>query len=157
MAVHVTLPEVQQWLEPTKSTLATVDTELEDTAFQIVSSNLAQSYSVATWIDANSTPKLVRKVIALLIAAWEYGRLFSQNDGFGEYPDRLEAMAFAILQNIVDGTADLTDVPGDPVEASGPLFYPTNNSSASEVIDSLGYTVGVAGSEDIKFRMGSIL
>ena len=120
--------QVQQWLESTKLTINDVDDELESTATSIVFSSLSQSFDTTTWIDENTTPKLVQQVISMLVAAWIYNRAYSE-DGttVSSYSKWLEDKAMALLAAIGSGTVDLPEVPGF-VTSSSPSFYPMDNS-----------------------------
>jgi hypothetical protein len=129
----VTLPEVQQFLEPTKLTLVAYDPELYATSREIVFSRLAAYYTTSTWIDVASTPALVRKVVAMLIAAITYQRQYSedmpiQDENWGV---KLEQMAMTLLDGIVSGAVDLDAIAViNPL--SGPIFWPNDDSIDSD-------------------------
>lgn len=154
MAV-VSLAQVQQWLEQTKLALTVVDAELEATAFTYVKSRLAADYDVTTWTNDTNSPSLVKQIVSMLIAAWLYQRAYSEDASRSNWYGRwLESKAESLLDGLVKGEIDLTDVPGT-ITAAGLAFYPTDLTGSSEIYDGNGVLVGVAGSEDIKFYMGA--
>lgn len=154
MAVVVTLAEVQQWLESTKMTLTTVDTELAESARVLAFSDISSAYDVSTWISPTSTPKLVRAAISMLIAAWEYQRAYSEEDG-SNYGDKLEIRARLLIEGIAGGTTILEELPGEGTTTTSPEFYPDDSTGYSDIYDANDNLIGLAGSEDIKFTMGA--
>lgn len=129
----VTVDEVQAWLERSKLTLAPDDTLPEEqTASEVVLSRLSTKFDVTKWTSTASTPKLVRKIIAMLVAAWRYNTVYSETGDSGNpYADKLEARAELLLQQILDGALVLQDVTNDGPAVKGTLsFYPTDASTA---------------------------
>lgn len=154
---HVTQPEVQSWLEATKLTISTVDAELEATAAVTVFGALTHDYDTTTWTDSTTTPAIVRKVIAMFVAAWTYNRQYSEDAPDGNaYANWLEAKANMLLQGLIAGTIDIIEVPGVPVSIGTPTFYPDDTTGAVAVYDALGNQVFPTGADDIKFRMGTV-
>lgn len=154
MTAVVTLPKVQQWLETTKLTLASLDAELAETAREVAFSTLVNSYDTTVWVDTNTTPKLVQSAIAMLIAAWEYNRAYSEEGGEATYGKDLEEKAYGLLNGIADGQVALEEYPGVGAQSETISFLPDDSTGALEVYDGLGYLVGIAGDEDIKTRIG---
>jgi hypothetical protein len=143
---YVTLAEVQQWLESTKLTVAAFDVELEATAREIVFSRVAAVYTTSTWTNDTNTPALIRKVMAMLVAAWTYQRAYSEDlpldkDNWGV---KVESMAMSLLAGIVDGSIDL-GTPAVIASTGQPVFWPHDTS-----VDADGNPV-VA-----KFAMGQV-
>lgn len=134
---HVTLLEVQAWLEGTKLTLSSLEAELEDEISQQVLSRLAMAYpnEYVAWTNETTTPKLVRSVIAMKYAGWYYDRQYSENPEDNSYADRLRTEAQNLLDGIVAGTIDILEVAGLPTIGE-PLFYPTDVSSAPDAVPS---------------------
>jgi hypothetical protein len=128
MAAHVSIAEVQQWLEVTKARVTQLDLELEGTATELVLSQLRSTYAVEAWVDEGTTPKLVRSVISLLYAGWFYDRTYSEDtpDSATSYGSKLESAAMALLGSLVAGSTllDETTVPRD--NTSFPVFWPTD-------------------------------
>lgn len=110
--------------------LAGLDAALEDAVSTVVLARLAQSFTVATWVSPNTTPKLVRKIIAMKYACRAYARQYSEDPGENDYALRLCADADLLLDAIANGTLVLVEVPGTDV--GGIVFYPTDSSSALE-------------------------
>jgi hypothetical protein len=81
-------------------------------------------------VDANTTPKLVRKIIAMYYCGWAYDRQYSETSDSNDYADRLRAMADSLIEGLISGSIDLIEIPGMP-PTSEPEFFPTDVSSAN--------------------------
>lgn len=156
MALHVSVAEVQQWLETTKLTTIAVDAQLEATAAERVLSAVARIYDVTTWVSETTTPSLIRKIIAMLVAAWSYDRQYSEDTVEGSaYGERLEERAMMLLQGILDGTLDLLDIVDEPTPTtSGPVFHPDDSTGRTQQYDAAGHAIGGEFDADTKFQMG---
>jgi len=161
----VYINEVQQWLERTKLDLGggpgfPADyQDLENAAKQQVFGEVSQLYDTSAWIDAASTPKLIRQVVSLFVAGWIYDRAYSEEDNSGgpTYGTKLEGMALTLLAGIADGTTQLEEIPLDSSAINDPSFYPNDATGTEEITDAAGNLIGLAaGSEDIKFAMGEV-
>lgn len=132
MAAVVTLDEVNQFLPQEKLTLATFTevAELETTAQFVVIGTLSSRYDTTGWTTVDGTPKLVRTVIAMRVAAWAYNRQYSEEAVVaGSYGNWLLMQAAVLLDQLVDGTMELADEltigtrPGQgAVEETDPTF-----------------------------------
>ena len=121
---YVTQREVQTWLERTRLTVQVVDPNLESTAFAICAGYLNQHDSTL-WVDAASTPLLVRKIIAMLVAAYVYMIQYGE-DSDSTFGKTLESSAMELLGGLADGSIQLTDVNADRDPTSYPTFFPTD-------------------------------
>lgn len=132
MALHVTIEDVQAWLETSKLSITSLDIELEQqiTAETLGALQAAYPSEVTSWVDANTTPVIVKKIIAMQIAGWMYLRAYSESDEDGLYGDKLLEKAAVLLAAIVEGITDIVEVPGAPIVGQ-PLFFPTDTSSAN--------------------------
>lgn len=129
---RITLLEAKAWAEATKFTIVDITSspnvdlllEIEEEVIARVSS----AYDTTTWVDATTTPKLVRVAIAKKFICWAYRRQYSEsitgNDA--SYAALLDANAELIIQGIVDGSIE---IPGITVIVGLPAFYPTDVSS----------------------------
>lgn len=154
---HVTLPEVQQWLEATKLTLSSLDPALEDSAFTVVSSMLDRRYDTTVWVDSTTTPSLIRKIISLLIASWTYERQYSEEStGSSSYSTALEDSAMSLIAGLTEGSIDIVGVVPTNETSQQPAFLPTDDTGLTQRVDGLGFYLGVPGDEDIKFTMGRV-
>lgn len=127
---RVQLSEVQAWLEPAKLTLATLDTELLSQLEEEVLVQLSPQYSVGLWTTPETTPKIVRVIIAKTYASFYIDRAYSENqDGGNDYAARLMANANMLLTGLIGGSIDIPDVPATN-SSSAPSFFPTDVSSA---------------------------
>jgi hypothetical protein len=127
---RITVQEAQAWAEGTKLTIPALDTNLLDHLEEEVLRPLDSAFDIATWVDATSTPKLVRTIISKLYVAWAYDKTYSEDIEQGNnYADRLKMNANTLLAGLIAGTIEL---PGVPDVAGTPVFYPTDASSAME-------------------------
>lgn len=127
---HITIAEAQAWLESTKLTLPSLDTEQEAQIASQVIARVVSAYpeEALTWIDDASTPRLIRSIIAMMYAGWFYDKTYSENPEDNSYADRLRQMAEELIEGIVSGVIDIIEVEGLPSIGS-PVFYPTDFSS----------------------------
>jgi len=63
-------------------------------------------------------------------AAWFYRRQYSEEGGTNEYADMLDKAAEALIQNIIDGTIIVVEIPNSTAGLA--VFYPTDASSAMD-------------------------
>jgi hypothetical protein len=130
---YTTVGEVQAWLEPTKLTITEVEPELEDAVATFVLARLSPVYEIGGWLDELTTPKLVRKTIAVCYAARLYDRQYSEDEEENKYAQRLHQICTASTDSIVDGTTELQTDPGVvPLTDDNPSFYPNDESSSRE-------------------------
>ena len=159
MADFISVEEVQQWLERTKLAVDEIDTELEDTAVTMVFSRTSRSFDQSAWVDANTTPALIRKIISLYVAAWTYHRAYAEATGesLNDYAVKLEAMADNLIAGLNNDTIDLTDVSTTIDEqTSAIVFVPSDTTGSSQQYDEAGASLaGGQYGEGIKFTMGS--
>jgi hypothetical protein len=155
MPLHVGIAEVQSWLDPGKLLLPNNDPLPEEfNQATIVLARLSQVYNTATWVDAATTPMLVRVIIAIRIAANRYNKSYSEeSDAGNKYANKLERMAENLLQDLANGILQLTDAESTNPSANNPIFYPDDLTGASQIVDAQGFIIGWEGSEDIKFTM----
>lgn len=129
---HITLGDAQAWIEPSKLTLSTLDTTLENAVSSQVFAQLGSVYNTADWVDEMDTPDVIRGLISMYYVSWIYDRTFSSdgNNNPGDYATRLRQRADMLLTSIVAGDVDIPEQPTSTV--SEPSFYPNDASSALE-------------------------
>jgi hypothetical protein len=161
MPLHVTIADVQAWLDEDKIDLAENDPLPEEQhVVNMVFSRVGQIFNTSTWVDPDSTPDLLRTIISGLVAARRYNKIYSESDDASgnAYANKLEKTLDVLIEQVVDGTIQLIDVEGgaSPAQVSGnnPTYWPTDQTGALEVFDASGQVVQPAGSQDIVFRMG---
>lgn len=129
---NITIEEAQAWCMKPKLDLGrALDGALETQLSTQVLSRVAMTYDVSSWSTAVATPKLIRTILAMKYAAFEYYKRFSDdNDDANAYAAKLDGMADNMLANILDG---VTVIPGVIPTSSGssPSFYPTDASTAA--------------------------
>lgn len=134
---RVTVEEVRALAERTKLTIQTMDTELlnhyEEEIIDRLSAQV-DAATIATWLGPDTTPKLIRTIIARKYFAWFYFRQYSEDVGTSEntYAEKLDASAEMLLAGILDGSIP---IPGSMLDLSSPTFYPTDASSAMDPKD----------------------
>ena len=129
--VRIQTTEVQSWLSDGR--IVVDDSDLSEQIEEYVLSRVEGTYTTSTWVDKDTTPDLVRQVIAALTAALILRKAYSDQDDQIPYADKLEAMGEARLSQINEGKLVLTigdvvvtSAQGDAAgTAAGPVFYPT--------------------------------
>lgn len=133
---RITQAEANAWAEKTKLEPTLIFNEKNLTLLaQLEAEILARitpAYDPTLWVDAVTTPQLVRVAIAKAYVAWAYRRAYSEDmsEQDAMYAALLQNNSETIIQGIIDG---VIEIPGEPVTNSGsPVFYPTDASSAAE-------------------------
>lgn len=154
---RVLLKELQQWFERSKLEVGDIDFELEATAVEMVFAKLSGKYSTTTWVDVGTTPRLVRKILSMLYAAWYYQRQYSEeNPEEKMYGVRLEERARTLVDGVLLGALDLVDVEGTVSKTHGPVFWPTDATGSTQQYDAMGNAIGREDGADRKFSMGML-
>lgn len=129
MVHRITVEDAQAWLEETKGLLGSLNDDLCTQVETQVLSRIAVVYDVSTWVDTDTTPSLVKNVIAMYYVSWFYDRQYSENQDSGNnWAARLAQMADGIITSIISGSVVLTDS-SQTNDSSAPAFYPTDDSS----------------------------
>ena len=129
MPSHILVSDVQQWLEPTKLTITTVEPSLEATAFEYVASSLSSRYDPAGWLDTLTTPKLVKSVESMWYAGMLYKRQYSENTDESGYGTYLLTYVATLVTAISTGQADIVDISTIRAPWSYPVFWPDDDST----------------------------
>lgn len=150
-ALHITADEANAWAEKTKLNFGELDIELENAQATQVLARVSQVYTVTSWVDASTTPALIRKIIAMLYAGWYFQRTYSEDSNINTYGIMLVTQAETLIDGIISGAIVIVDVPpGTDLQLSVPVFYPNDTSSAlTPTIDDSSLGPG-------KFSMGTI-
>lgn len=131
---RVSLSEVAAWVEPAKVPINVLDSELLLQLEEEVLVQLTSQYTVTPWIDPDTTPKIVRVIIAKMYASFYIDRAYSENqDGGNDYAARLMANASMLLTGLVNGSFELPE--SSATNPSSPSFFPTDVSSAQTPTD----------------------
>jgi hypothetical protein len=155
---RVTGTDVQVYLDEDLFPIPENDTFPEEPTFaDMVFARLGQIYDTSTWLDTATTPSLIRRIIAMLVAANRYNKKHAEDDDAGNrYAYKLENRAWELVNLIMSDQAVLYDASLiELAELNDPRFWPTDATGASNVLDAMGHIVGVQGSDDIKFRMSA--
>ena len=148
------MDDVQTWLEATKFRISSTDPDnldnIEATHINVVYGNLSQRYLVSAWINAATTPNLVRQILAMMVAATVYRRQYSEDlQGSNSWADYLEAQAISIMRDLVFNNISLSVQSGvntTPVTTMDISFYPRDSS-----LDSSGNIISAAFTMDLRF------
>jgi hypothetical protein len=130
---RISVEEVKAWVEPTKLPIAALDTDLATQVEELVLSRIASAYDVSTWVNAATTPKLVRSAISMLYVSVYYDRQYSEDERSNAWARRLSNMVDSMINGIVTGAIDLLDVVGNAPNSAA-SFFPNDASSA--IVDS---------------------
>lgn len=105
---YVSLAEVKQWFNGTKlEDDFAVDSELEQTMASYTLGRLQDTYDTMAWTDAGSTPPLVRKIISMFVAAWNYQVIYADDSDLSNFGQLLKAEAEDWLEGVAAGKYDL--------------------------------------------------
>jgi hypothetical protein len=128
---YVTEASVQKWLENHKYNIAGIDDELVETAIDVAFSLLTRRYDTTTWIDSSSTPRIVLKILNMLVASYTLRRSISADDGVANYADWLEKRALELLAGLAGGQLEIPGVDPDPgaTATEGLEFWPTQDAT----------------------------
>lgn len=144
----IDVDDVQPWLSDSLIRLDSND-ELPEEPIQseLVKSRLsACQLDTTTWIDAASTPDVVKIIVAMLVAAQRYNAVYSETEDDGEtYGDKLEARAQLLMDGICAGSVELIGVDSPATTGTGSIsFYPDD-------------LVGLVNTEEaVRFTMGKV-
>lgn len=143
--------DAQAWSEKTKLPIAQLDSELASQIEIRVLARLTVAYpdDVSTWISPDTTPSIVKTVIAMQYVAWFYDRQYSEEqEALNDYAVLLRAEAESLIQGIIDGSIVIPGIVVPSVEDPG--YYPNDVSSA------LTPTLTDRSLGDAKFSMGQV-
>ncbi len=150
MAAHITIAQAKAWADGVKLDVTSLDAELELQESNEVLGELSSAFTVTTWIDATTTPPLVQKIIAMKYVGWLFQRIYSEDSDISTYGMLLLAESDKLIDGLVNGSLTIPGLPiGIDLGLSGPVFYPTDASTALEASSddsSLGrekFTMGV--------------
>jgi len=130
---HITVANVSAWVDGNKITVpVALDANLEQSVSDQVISAAANSWTTTSWVDQNTTPKLVKDAIAMLYTGWYIQRVYSEDADANAYAMLLITQGNALMASIAAGTTQLTDAdPTTSLGADTPSFYPNDASSAA--------------------------
>jgi len=150
---RITVQDAKGWVRTSKFTIGDLETELLEQIEEEVLSRLASAYAVSTWIDASTTPRLVRVIIAKMYVAYTYQKAYSEDeDSMPAYARSLLNNANDLMTGILDGTITLSDGAASALDAErDPAFYPNDLSSSLCPGDFGDDSLG-----DAKFSMGRV-
>jgi hypothetical protein len=128
----ITPNDAQGWAESTKLVVSSLDASLLEQIESEIIARLNSIYNTTAWTTPNTTPRVVKTIIAKTYVAWFYDRQYSENQEQGnDYAAMLRQNAEMLMSGLIDGTID---IPGETPQGagSGPSFYPNDASSAME-------------------------
>lgn len=155
---RVTPDDVQVYLDDDLFPIPENDQFPEEQSYaDMVFARLGQAYDTTAWLNTASTPALVRRILAMLIAANRYNKKHAEDDDAGnKYAYKLENRAWDLVKLILEDQAVLYDATLlEIAELNDPRFWPTDATGASDVLDAMGNILAYQGADDIKFRMSA--
>lgn len=146
---RITVEEVRGWIETTKLDITSLDLNFLPQLETEILARLGTVFDTSGWVDASSTPPLVRVIITKLYAGWIYDKYYSENQAErNEYAAMLKENAGMLMSGLIDGTLEIPDV--DASTPQSPSFYP-NDASSAQYPTSDDLSLGPA-----KFSMGKV-
>lgn len=128
---RIAVSDANAWLESTKLTLSTLEPELSLQIETQIVARLATTFSTITWVDENSTPKLVKSIIAMYYAAAVYDRAYTDdNDTTNNWAHVLRTLADANIAGLIAGSVVLAEDPTANANTGTPMFFPNDLSSS---------------------------
>lgn len=153
---HFTAGEANAWLEDTKLSLDSIDTNLEQQiAAQILPRLTLAGFNTAAWTNDSTTPQLIRSLMAMLYVAWIYDRAYSDNneDATSNYASLLRQHVELNIAGLVAGSIILTEEPDVNTDIGQPSFFPNDASSNTDA----GFHVDPSqGDGPPAFMMGTV-
>jgi hypothetical protein len=139
---HIVVQDAQAWVNDSKLTvdLGTLDTDLEPQIAVQILARLRQHFGavVDTWIDASSTPREVRTIIAMKYVGWLILRIYAGEETLIAYANKLIKYADIELDAIIGGDTIIVETDPTGTLTAGytrPVFFPNDASSLVEPTD----------------------
>jgi hypothetical protein len=158
---HFAPHEGNAFLEGTKLSLSTVESDLDSTCALQILPRLQIAYDTSSWTDESTTPTLIRSLIAMLYVASVYDRTYSDNTdpSLSNYARSLRRIVEANITGLLNGTIVLPEQPDVADVLGTPLFFPNDASSqlgkAADCEGGMG-TLDDPSNTDASFSMGSV-
>lgn len=154
---YITPGDVNAWLESTKLSLSSLDSNLEPQISARIISRLAPAFDVSSWADNTNTPVLVRSIIAMHYASSIYDRAYADEnaEGSSNYAFILRRLADANISGLLAGTIILSEDP-DAVQQDQPAFFPNDASSTVWVAGGVECGPLQPGDGPASFSMGQV-
>lgn len=127
--MRITPGDVQAWCESTKLGVAELDVVLDGQIETQVLAVLEAGFNVSTWLDQNSTPAIIKSILAMKYASVLYDRQYSEDtDTSSPWSAKLDLMAQDLIDGILSGSVAIDGYLLDTSHSS-PESYPTDTSS----------------------------
>lgn len=126
---HIIVQDAQVYTDNTKLAIASLDADLESSVVTEIFAVLSSAYNTSIWLDVSTTPKLVKKVLAMTYVGYYFKRTYSEEDLPSSYGNQLLDDAARIAAGIVNGSLTLIDAVAPATNTSQPSFFPNDASS----------------------------
>lgn len=134
--MQIDVDDAQPYASPRKLDLGTsLEGDLVESVSSMVLAQIQPAYDTSTWVDATTTPRMVRAIIGMYYVAWYYQRTYAEDTGTATYADRLLRWAQMLINGILAGNTILTDVATPVVDHGAPGFYPNDQSTATNPLN----------------------
>jgi hypothetical protein len=131
---HISLAEANAWLEATKLTLSSVDSQIDQNASGIVIGRLRQTFTTTapTWLDEGTTPPLIRTLISMYYVSYIYDKAYADDaSDTSNYAFILRRNADSVIAGLISGAIILDEDPTAADTFGQPAFFPNDASSAN--------------------------
>lgn len=128
---YIEARDANAWADKFKLNLTALDDDLEVSVASQVLAKVSQRYDTSGWITPQTTPSLIKSIIAMMYTGWYFQRVYSEDTDISTYGALLLTRAEDLMDGIVSGTNVLVEA--DPIggESSDTAsFYPTDLSSS---------------------------
>ena|ERR1700759_5346107 len=127
--MRIELADVQNWCEPTKLPVGELDDRWTLQIETQVFAKLEAGFDVSTWVGPETTPEIIKSVIAMKYASLLYEKQYSEDsDQSNAWAARLDMMADDLIDGMLSGSV-VIDGYVQAEEHSDPVSYPTDTSS----------------------------
>lgn len=134
---NFTAAEVNAWLESTELSLSELDPALAEQVAVQIKAQLGVLFPINEWVDENSTPDLIRSIMAMQYVANYYDRVYSDNtdETTSNYSDGMRRMIYQNIRGLQEGTIVLEELPDSYRGVGQPSFFPNDASSLQQPTD----------------------
>ena len=117
--MYLTTESVLAWSNGDKVTWATsVDASLDSQIASQVLAKAARAFDIRTWIDSNTTPKLIVSIMSMIYVGRKFQEMYGEDSLNSDYGTALVIDANNMLENLISGDLLIIDEDMIPIESS---------------------------------------
>jgi hypothetical protein len=128
---YITARDANAWADKFKLNLTALDDDLEVSVASQVLARVSQRYDTSAWLTPETTPSLIKSIIAMMYTGWYFQRVYSEDTDISTYGALLLTRAEDLIDGIVSGSNILVEevvIGGADTDTAS--FYPNDLSSA---------------------------